>query len=755
NQLDPLSTLFAGATHFHHLERLQNDLFSNYSKNIIPQKHKNIPIKIKFDIALNQIIDLDERLQTISTIVWVRLYWVDFRLRWNRTDYGGIKSFVTSSSTLWTPDITLYNNANDNYDKEKEEYYGLTVNDDGRIGWFYPTIFKSSCTIDVTYFPFDDQTVESWSSRIPQDGRVVYRMTVESWSSRIPQDGRVVYRMTVESWSSRIPQDGRVVYRMTVESWSSRIPHDGRVVVESYTARQSSRGRVVYRARRSSRGRVVYRKTVESWSSRIPQDSRVVVESYTARQSSRGRVVYRKTIESWSSRIPQDSRVVVESYTARQSSRGRVVYRKTVESWSSRIPQDGRNKRAQTMKSVIWVRQYWEDSRLTWNASEYDDVTTIVTEASRIWLPDITLYNNARDDYKMQKETRHSLSISSDGSIARFFPTIYKSSCRMNVRNFPFDDQTCVLKLGSWSYDIFDVNLTNVGNGDLGSFILNGEWILQSMPAERHETMFRCCPNSYVYVLYHINIRRRSLYYLINCFTPCLIMLALTLLGFYLPSESGERMGVGITVLLSLSIIQLMLSDTLPPNEEIPLIVRYYGLTMFNVFLSLVFTCMVLKLYHNKGRPLPTWIKRLLCNWGAWLVRLQGEWKQLQENRETMESKFKKAHLLCDSVACLPPKYNEVTWNQNGDTISSTVTSSTKNLPGKSINHASSKRFEKFLVTQHHNEIIEALLRDEWRFASKVLNNIFKLTIGVSVFVHSIVVFAEAPMDNLFDWLPK
>ena len=58
NQLDPLSTLIAGATHFHHLERLQNDLFSNYSKNIIPQKHKNIPIKIKFDIALNQIIDL-------------------------------------------------------------------------------------------------------------------------------------------------------------------------------------------------------------------------------------------------------------------------------------------------------------------------------------------------------------------------------------------------------------------------------------------------------------------------------------------------------------------------------------------------------------------------------------------------------------------------------------------------------------------------------------------------------------------------
>lgn len=54
--------------------------------------------------------------------------------------------------------ICLYRfSANDNYDKEKEEYYGLTVTEDGGIGWFYPTIFKSSCTIDVTYFPFDDQ----------------------------------------------------------------------------------------------------------------------------------------------------------------------------------------------------------------------------------------------------------------------------------------------------------------------------------------------------------------------------------------------------------------------------------------------------------------------------------------------------------------------------------------------------------------------------------------------------------------------
>lgn len=237
-------------------------------------------------------------------------------------------------------------------------------------------------------------------------------------------------------------------------------------------------------------------------------------------------------------------------------------------------------------------------------------------------------------------------------------------------------------------------------------------------------------------------------------------MLALTILGFYLPSESGERMGVGITVLLSLSIIQLMLSDSLPPNEEIPLIVRYYGLTMFNVFLSLVFTCVVLNLYHNKGRPLPDWIKKVLCNWGAWLVRLQAEWEQLQEKRKNIEAKFKRAHIICENngVDSLPLKYNEALWSQNGDALSAvnSTMSSTKNLnlPGKQI-ITTSKKFEQFLLNQHREENIEALLKDEWKFASKVLNNIFKLTIGISVLLHSIVVFAEAPIDNLFDWVPK
>ncbi|KAM7449766.1 hypothetical protein ABFA07_002429 [Porites harrisoni] len=72
--------------------RLVKDLFNNYSKEVRPVKNKKAAIKVIFGIAYTQLVELDEKNQVLVSNVWIRQKWNNHLLRWNASNYGGIKS---------------------------------------------------------------------------------------------------------------------------------------------------------------------------------------------------------------------------------------------------------------------------------------------------------------------------------------------------------------------------------------------------------------------------------------------------------------------------------------------------------------------------------------------------------------------------------------------------------------------------------------------------------------------------------------
>jgi hypothetical protein len=56
---------------------------------------------------------------------------------------------------------------------------------------------------------------------------------------------------------------------------------------------------------------------------------------------------------------------------------------------------------------------------------------------------------------------------------------MYYSTCKIDITWFPFDEQKCAMKFGSWTYDSSGIDLQlHANGGDLSSFIPNGEWEL-------------------------------------------------------------------------------------------------------------------------------------------------------------------------------------------------------------------------------------------------------------------------------------
>ncbi|NWY08138.1 ACH10 protein, partial [Nothoprocta ornata] len=297
--------------------------------------------------------------------------------------------------------------------------------------------------------------------------------------------------------------------------------------------------------------------------------------------------------------------------------------------------QDERN---QVLTSYLWVRQVWRDAFLAWDKDAYGGIDSIRVPSSYVWRPDIVLYNKwgargsrgvlggprcpqptspsfRRADEQLSGPTDTNVVLRSDGRIVWDTPAITKSSCKVDVSFFPFDGQRCHLTFGSWTYDGNQVDLHHgLEAGNLADFVENVEWEVLGMPATRNVVTYGCCSEPYPDITYTLLLKRRASFYIFNLLLPCILISLLAPLGFYLPADSGEKVSLGVTVLLALTVFQLLVAESMPPAESVPLIGKYYIATMTMITASTALTIFIMSIHHcgPGARPVPRWARRLI-----------------------------------------------------------------------------------------------------------------------------------------------
>lgn len=271
----------------------------------------------------------------------------------------------------------------------------------------------------------------------------------------------------------------------------------------------------------------------------------------------------------------------------------------------------------QIITTKVWMRMSWKNDYMTWDPKKYGGVNITKLGAETAWTPDLFVIEDISDSISAgPDEFKTPITIQSDGRNKWNIPVKLQTSCEVDVTYFPFDRQSCKLKFTSWTHDQTEIDLELDPKPVVSSSYINSSaWDLVSVKKSRKIENYDCCPNPYVDVTYTINLKRKPKYYVANIIIPCVIQMIIILFTFFLPPDSGERIGVVITVLLVFAVYLEVVSSSLPKtSHSSPTLAHFYIVAMTESALSLIATCFVLVI-HFKGTekgvpPMPEYIRR-------------------------------------------------------------------------------------------------------------------------------------------------
>ena len=224
-------------------------------------------------------------------------------------------------------------------------------------------------------------------------------------------------------------------------------------------------------------------------------------------------------------------------------------------------------------------------------------------------------------DGKYEVSYKPNVVIYSSGDVLWIPPAIYKSSCSINVEYFPFDEQECAMKFGSWTFNGDQVSLDWYEGKevvDLSDYVNSGTWDIIECPGKYYYVFDAVEKHNTAQISFMLKIRRKTLFYTVNLIIPCVLISFLSVCVFYLPADAGEKMTMCISILLALVVFLLLVSKILPPTSiHIPLIAKYLLFTFIMNIFTILITVIIINWNFRTPRThrMAKWIRMVFLNY--------------------------------------------------------------------------------------------------------------------------------------------
>ncbi|KAM9425816.1 LOW QUALITY PROTEIN: 5-hydroxytryptamine receptor 3A [Pholidichthys leucotaenia] len=248
----------------------------------------------------------------------------------------------------------------------------------------------------------------------------------------------------------------------------------------------------------------------------------------------------------------------------------------------------------------VWTVIRWHNEYISWDPNQFCGIDNVSLPTEMLWKPDLTIEEMTEKD---KAPPSPYLTINNKGYVEVQNDQVLVSTCRMHIFKFPFDIQRCNLSFKSAIHTARDIRLQASDNSSEATewsrevMRTQYEWLFMNMIVTTNNASDSFGQDM---VIYTITMKRRSILYVVNFLLPVLFFVCLDLASFLISDKGGEKLCFKVTVLLAVTVLQLILNEILPASSNrIPLIAVYCIGNFALMLLSLLETIFVMYLMEK------------------------------------------------------------------------------------------------------------------------------------------------------------